>query len=406
MEGEIIGETDKGLPPAPYRWVMLALLWLLYFTFGLVYSSTSPLVTPIIEDLAISYGQMGTVMGSWQFVYILAAVFAGVAIDRWGVRRALFFGMLVISLSAVLRGYASGFESLLLGVSLFGVGGPMISIGAPKTISLWFQGRDRGTAVGIYTTGPRMGSMLALCATNSLVMPILGYSWRWTFVCYGLFALAVALLWGFAAREIRFVKTAETPPINKVFLRLVKTYNIRIVLVSGLLSFTVMHGFTTWLPKLLESLGMTPKMAGFGAAVPLLAGIPGTLIIPRLTPPRARGWAVALLSILAGAAIFSVAVLPLPLMVGLILFGVASSSLIPLLMLMLMEIPEVGPAYMGAAGGIFFSVAEIGGFLGPFLVGCMVDLTGNFWVGMSSLAGLSLVIVFLIRLTRIDFPDG
>lgn len=64
--------------------------------------------------------------------------------------------------------------TLLFTVALFGVGGPMISVGAPKAIALCFKGKDRGTAVGIYTTGSRVGQMLALAATNGIVMPLTG----------------------------------------------------------------------------------------------------------------------------------------------------------------------------------------------------------------------------------------
>ena len=34
-----------------YRWVMLALVWLLYCSFGLVSGSIASLITPILEDL-------------------------------------------------------------------------------------------------------------------------------------------------------------------------------------------------------------------------------------------------------------------------------------------------------------------------------------------------------------------
>jgi len=74
----------------PYRWVMLALLWLLYAAFGLVSRSISPLVTPILKDLNMSYGQMGLILGSWQMTYIAVAMVAGAVIDKWGVRRSLF----------------------------------------------------------------------------------------------------------------------------------------------------------------------------------------------------------------------------------------------------------------------------------------------------------------------------
>jgi cyanate permease len=65
------------------------------------------------------------------------------------------------------------------------------------------------------------------------------------------------------------------------------------------------------------------------------------------------------------------------------------------MMLILMETPEVGERYMGLAGGIFFCVAEIGGFTGPLVMGALVDLTGTFLVGASFLVGLSLIIFIM-----------
>lgn len=48
---------------------------------------------------------------------------------------------------------------------------------------------------------------------------------------------------------------------------------------------------------------------------------------------------------------------------------------------------------MGAAGGLFFSVGEIGGFLGPLLIGVLADLTGSFTVGILALAAIVLTMV-------------
>jgi len=384
-----------------YRWVMLALLWLLYAAFGLVSRSISPLVTPILKDLDMSYGQMGLVLGSWQMTYIAVAVVAGVIIDKWGVRKSLLVGVVVIGLSAALRYFPNGFVALLPVVALFGVGGPMISIGAPKTISVWFKGKSRGAAVGIYTTGPWVGGLLALAATNSFVMPLTGYSWRLTFVCYGLLTLVVALLWWFLARDIKPTEATERSSMSDVFGRLIRVRNVRIVLIMGLLSFAIMHGFVQWLPKILESRGLSPTMAGFVASAPLLAAIPAVLIIPRLVPPHLRGRFIALFALLVAVALLvSVAASGFALLVGLLLFGMAGYSLFPLVILILMETPEVGSRYMGSAGGIFFCIAEVGGFMGPLIIGALVDMTGAFLTGISSLVILSLVIftvTFLLK---------
>ncbi len=164
----------------------------------------------------------------------------------------------------------------------------------------------------------------------------------------------------------------------------------------GLLSFAIMHGFTNWLPKIIESGGMSPKTAGFMASIPVLAGIPAVLVIPRLVPPHLRGRLIALLALVAAAALLmSVNMMGFTLFAGLILFGIAVPSLFPIVMLILMDTPEVGERHMGLAGGIFFCVAEIGGFTGPLVMGILVDLTGAFLAGAIFLAGLSLVIFML-----------
>lgn len=177
----------------------------------MVSRAISPLVTPILNDLSISYSQMGLILGSWQLTYICAALVAGAIIDRWGVRKSIFVGAAIIGFSAVLRYFAAGFLTLMVFVALFGVGGPMISIGGPKTISQWFNDRDRATAIGIYTAGNWIGGLLALALTNSLVMPYLENSWRATFVCYGLLTFLFYAFWGLLAREIR-----ATQPVGSI----------------------------------------------------------------------------------------------------------------------------------------------------------------------------------------------
>jgi sugar phosphate permease len=88
-----------------YCWVMLLLLWLLYIAFGLVARSITPLVTPILNDLRMSYSQMGFILGSWQLTYILVALLAGAILDKWGVQKSIFVGALIIGLSASIRFY-------------------------------------------------------------------------------------------------------------------------------------------------------------------------------------------------------------------------------------------------------------------------------------------------------------
>ena len=372
---------------------MLALLWLLYVCFGIVSRAIFPLVTPILNDLRIIYSQMGLILGSWQLTYIMMALVAGSVLDRWGVRKSLFAGAIIIGLSSSLRYFANDFAVLLIAVALFGVGGPMISIGGPKSISSWFSGPTRGAAIGLYTSGNWIGGLLALALTNSLVMPLAGNDWKQTFVVYGMITFGVALLWMLFARETESREAAESMAIIDVFRNLGSLSNVRLVLAMGLLSFAISHGFSSWLPKVLEISGMSAQQAGFAASITIAAGIPSLLIIPSVVPARHRGRTMAMMAILTAVNIVLVMKISgMVLYIGLAVLGFISSPFMALLLLILMDSPGVETRYMGSAGGMFYCVAEIGGFAGPFFMGVLVDLTGTFMAGALFLAGLCLVI--------------
>jgi len=388
-----------------YRWIMLSLLWLLYVCFGIVSRAIFPLVTPILNDLRIIYSQMGFILGSWQLTYIMMALVAGSILDSWGVRKSLFVGALIIGLSSSLRYCANNFTAMLIAVALFGVGGPMISIGGPKTISSWFSGPSRGTAIGLYTSGNWIGGLLALALTNSLVMPLVGNDWKQAFVVYGIITFGVGLLWRLFARENESGKTSESMAIIDVFRNLGNLPNVRLVLAMGLLAFAISHGFSSWLPKILEINGMSGPQAGFAASITIAAGIPSILIIPSVVPAPYRGRTMAMLAILTAVNIVLVMKISgMALYIGLAVLGFISSPFMALLLLILMDSPGVETRYMGSAGGMFYCVAEIGGFAGPFFMGVLVDLTGTFMAGAIFLAGLCIAIVVLTHFLKCGTP--
>ena len=384
-----------------YRWVMLSLLWLLYAAFGLIQRSIAPLVTPILKDLHLSYTQMGFILGSWQLTYIAAAFIAGTIIDRWGVRKSLFTGAMTLGLSSALRYFANGFGVMLAAVSLSGVGGPMISVGSPKAISIWFKGKSRGTAVGIYLTGAWIGGVFSLTLTNSFIMPLVGDSWRNTFLLYGIVTFAACLVWWLFARDVGDCGAAGDVGMLGLFGWLIKVRNVQVVLALGLLTFAVFHALTNWLPRILESSGLSPASAGVAASLPLAAGIPALLIVPRLVPFRLRDHFLAFSALLTLVTLILVmntsGILQLA---ALVLCGIILSPIVSILTLILMDTPEVGSAYMGAAGGLFFCVSEIGGFAGPLVMGAVVDMTGGFWAGTLFFAVLCLtffVLTFFLK---------
>jgi CP family cyanate transporter-like MFS transporter len=381
--------------PLKYRWGMLALVWLAYATFGLATRAVAPLVTPIVRDLGLSHTQMGLVLGGWQAAYVVFAIIAGRILDRWGVRRAILLGAGIVAISLSARYWVGSFVPLLCSVALLGVGGPLISIGSPKMVSAWFQGRERGIAVGAYATGPFAGSLVALSATHTVVMPLAGGSWRAAFLIYGAFALVVSGLWMLAARELPGGPGGQEDKAGTVAVvgALLKLRDVRFLLVMGICSFAVVHGLGSWLPKMLESSGVSQGGAGILASLPVVSGLLAAMTIPRMVPPRRRTDALA---VSAALTVGLLAAMPhvagIALVAALAAVGATTGTFLPLEMLMLMETPGVQARVMGSAGGVFFCVAEIGGISGPLLVGALSDASGGFDSGMYALAGIGAVI--------------
>ncbi len=387
---------------------MLGGVWLIYFGFGLLSAAMAPLIEPVSRDLGLSYTTMGAILGAWPLVYIVAAVPCGAFVDRVGLTWSLFLAALIIAASGGLRAVAFDGATMFVAVGLFGIGGPLISIGAPKAIAQWFQGAERGFAMGVYITGPALGNMLALVLTNSVLMPLTGGDWRQVMLIHTGFILAAAVAWFLLGRHPvnrvveRAARHRETIAGQiAVFRRLLRLPAIRVILAMSIGAFFVHHALGNWLPEMLRSGGMAADEAGLWSAVPTAIGIVGALIFPRLaTPPRRFAILLVLtLSTGAGALMLLIAGVP-ALVVAMILQGIARGSLIAVLILVLMETRGVGTRHTGAAVGLFFSAAEVGGVLGPLAIGAASDLTGGFDAGLWLLGAVSAGVIGLLYLHR------
>ena len=405
-------DTIRSPTQDPFRWVMLFGVWLIYYCFGLIVASTAPLVKPIVEDLDLSLSAMGSLMGAWPLLYIVVAIPAGVFLDRFDIRRALLISAALIMASGLLRAVAVDYFTMFIAIALFGIGGPLVSVGAPKLISAWFEGKERGLAMGLYITGPGLGVITTLSLTNSVLMPLTGDSWRACMLIFAALAAVGGCTWFFIARH-ESSKADEHLHTNAtlrgqidLFKSLLRLPPVRIVLLMGVGMFAFNHGLNNWLPEILRSGGMSAVQAGYWATMPIAVGIVGALIVPRFATPQRR---IPILVTLLSCAACSALVIGLAqgdmVAAGLFLQGASRSAMVPILLLVLMDSEEIGSQRMGAAGGLFFSVGELGGVLGPLTIGTLADLTGAFTVSLMMLAAIAATVAALaLRLGRILHP--
>lgn len=384
---------------------MLGALWLVYFSFGLGALSMAPLVETIREDLGISKGAMGAVLGAWPLVYLVAALPSGALVDRLGLRRSLGIAAVIISASALLRPVADSFMAMFGAVALFGLGGPLVSVGAPKLVSAWFAQEERALAMGITMSAPAIGGVLTLITANSVLMPVFDQSWRATLLVYALISVAVIAIWLFASAAAERVapgvdRDIDPAPGFSGAWGLLGHRAVQAMLAMAVGMFFFNHALNGWLPTIIEDRGFSSSAAGYLAGSVTALGIVGALVGPRSIPEKHRIAAMAVVFVLYGVATILLIVDGRPsAFVGLAIAGSVRGLAVPVSLVVMMQLPGVTHRNMGAAGGLFFTAGEAGGVLGPILFGVLSDAGGS-TAGLMLLASVTMATALLALLLR------
>ncbi len=373
-------------------------------------AAMSVLVMPISDELALSSLQMGVALGLWQFVYLFIAIPAGLMLDRYGLRPAILIAGVLIAASSGLRVFVESYAGLLATVALFGLGGPLVSVGAPKLVSRWFAGAERGLAMGIFMSSTAVGALLAAVGTNSLIMPAVGNDWHGVFGFYAWVTVAATVGWAvIASRPVsRAGDVSEDPAASataRISLRqLLARPDIRPAMAMAATVFFFVHSMNAWLPEILRGNGLRLVEASYWSGLPAAIAVVATLVITRLALPHRRT------AILAGIAILAIASASLidtehlvMLATGLLGLGIARSCLAPVSLLLLMESESGDSKSVGTASGLFFAAGQVGGMLGPILCGLAIEVSGDYDAPLW-LMNLSMIVLLalIVRLTRLQ----
>ena len=390
-----------------YRWVLLSGVCSIYFTFGLLVMSIPPLVGEIRADLGLSRSAMGLAIGAWPLIYIVSSPVCGRLLDRLGVRRGVALGSLVMVASGFLRASAGGLGSFWLAIALFGLGGPLVSSGAPKVVGLWFvEERERRLTIGIYSAMPAIGGVAALVLSNSVFMPLTG-SWRTTIVIETVIVVLALVVWlvisGRGPEPPLSSRRATTESDSPRFL--LASSEFRIILLLGVGAFFIFHGLAGWLPEALrEHRGFSSMAAANWVALGSFVGVVCVLIVPNRTEHQKLAATMAVVMALLAVVVLAVVWLPTWLIPIPVAIAGGRSVLLPLIHIALLESEPVGPNNIGLASGLWFGVAEIGGATGPLVVGWVADTSAGFSGAFGVIAAVCVVMIVpvsrLHRFTR------
>jgi len=368
-----------------------------------VWFSLPAYLSSVADALGLSGTQAGVLAGAIPLTYIPLGLLSGLVVDRVGARTAIGAGIALAGVGQFGRAGAGGFPSMLALTLLMGVGATGITFGLPKLAAELYPPAFVGRAASVYLLASYAGSATVFAAGRSVLGPALG-GWRPLFAASGTAMIALAVAWallawlvppgGHGADESGAFALASL----RSDVRAVSAHrDLRLLVLLGTAYLFVIHGLQGWLVALFEARGIAPGLAGGVTAVLVGGQIVGVLAVPALAE-RFEATREALVGCGAIACVgvlglFATPTLALLLALPVVTVGIGVGGLSPLIRAIPVEIEGIGPALTGTAVGLVFAVGEVGGFLGPVVVGALRDATGSFAPGLALCAVAALVAV-------------
>lgn len=368
------------------------------------------------DDLGITPAQFGLIAGLFSIGYFLFEVPSNMLMRKVGARRWIARILFSWGAVAVATGFVHDFTQLAIARVLLGIAEAGFFPCVILYLSYWFPERERARVVAQF--------MVALPIATLIAGPVSGFildhvhwlgisSWRWVFILEGLPAVLLALVtlfllvdtpqhakWLTADEKEWLTETLEAENAAKEsrhkqpsFWRTLagwRTIGLAFIYWSKSVAIYVLAFFT---PQIINRLNqdLTNTTVGILSALPY--GIAAVLMVwwaRHSDRTRERRWHLAIPLFAAATALCAMALAEDNIVLALLLLTVITAAVystygpfwsLPSLFL-------TGPA---AAVGLasINSIANLGGFIGPYGFGALKTATGNINTG------LALVAVFL-----------
>jgi ACS family tartrate transporter-like MFS transporter len=411
LAGDVESRTTSKL-----RRRLIPLLFLLYFVAYLDRINVGFASLTMNAELAITSSQFGLLIGVFFWGYFIFEVPSNILLHRIGARIWIARILVTWGIVAILTGAVRTVPQLYIARLLLGVAEAGFFPGIVLYLTYWFRQREQAHVISLFVT--------ALPVASILGAPLSGFildhahwaaisSWRWLLVLEGLPAVVCGVLTWFLLPS-RPVDALFLAPDEKNWLTAElareaqeKTGEHSIPAMRALAHPRVWHlaaaafGFdiglyamSFYMPQTVKSLssGYSNTTVGILVMIPHLAGLVAMILVSRSSDHRQERRYHAAIPLVAGG-------------VALLLLGSTSSPFfsIALWSFVAMGIYSFfGPFFsipsrfltgFSAASGIALinSVASLGGFVGPSVIGAMAGGTKGVYGGLA-LAGISLFV--------------
>lgn len=390
------------------RWLLFIPVASIMYMLAFLDRTNLSFILPYIgEDLHLTNSTKGMASGIFFLGYLILQVPAALLAERWSAKKTIFILMILWGLAAIWTGLVQTTNELLVARFVLGVfeGGVQ-----PATLVLllkWFPQREKARANGFWLLCIPISAILAAPLTGFLLEH---FSWRtvlviegfppiiWAIVWYVMVSDSPSKVWWMKPGERQYIveqialdeaQKKETLAQDSARYRDVfRNPKVLILIGAWFLYCAGFYGFTMWLPQVIANISnSTPGVVGVLTAIPYIVGLIGMATIAVRTDKRGLSKTSAALPLtIAAIALLIGQFFPSPIIQFIFLCIVAAGlyihgaffALPPLILR-----TDILALSLGLIGGI----GNLGGFVGPYIVGWFIDITGTTMAGFAIMAG-------------------
>jgi len=401
---------------AKAAWRLIPFMGLLYVVNFLDRVNVGFAALTMNKDIALDAQAYGWGAGMFFIGYFFFEVPSNVVMGRVGARLWTFRIMLSWGLISMATAFVRGPNSFYALRFLLGAAEAGFFPGMMLYLTYWFPPATRAQFNSLF--------LVSIMVANIFGSPISGFilgmdgirglhGWQWLFILEGLPSclLAFAVLAWLPDNPARatWLSDGEKQVLAAAHARdEVARGGLRAglldprVWILALADFGIIlaiYGVSLWLPQIVKAMGFSNVETGFVVAMPYVAALLAMIAWARSSDRRReRSFHIVIPALLAAASLFASALL------GANLWSVVTLTLATVgfyaALVVFWTLPTAFLGGTAAAGGIALinSIANLGGFLGPSLMGWLKERTGGYEAGMAVL-GVGLIGTALIALT-------
>jgi ACS family tartrate transporter-like MFS transporter len=416
-------ETVERRTMGKVAWRLLPLIVLIYFVAYIDRTNVGFAAIGMNRDLGFSAYLYGWGAGIFFLGYALFEVPSNVILHRVGARRWIARIMVTWGIVSGCMMFVAGPASFLAIRFLLGVAEAGFFPGVLLYFTYWFPAAYRARVISaLFLAVP--GSNAAAAAISGVLLQLDGVmglaGWKWMFLLESLPAvlLAPVVLTVLTDRpaDARWLEEDEREWLTRRLLdeqraierrnhlTLAQALTDSRVITLSLIYLTIVsatYGITFFLPLIVNAHGLSDLATGLVTAIPYTIGTVG-MIVWAWSSDRyhERRWHFVIACLLAAAGLVASAVWSGNLVLAITAMSAAAIGLYgskPAFWPM----PSMFLSGTAAAGGIALvnSIGNLGGFLGPYVVGWIRDSAKSYEAGLLFLAGCALLSAIIALVT-------